>query len=155
MRRGPRPTIESSAPPDRCAGTRRYPDRERKGPVSTQLGFDLTGLTAAIERGDPDYQLALYAADAALEVNDSDPRLPPRVYVGRSAIRGWIEQITSRQLTHHLENLSSSGDCVELTDHIRHPDGRNVVYQISARVAHGQISSQTVTPTWEDVADQT
>jgi len=123
--------------------------------LSTQLGFDLTGLTAAIERGDPDYQLALYAADAALEVNDSDLSQPPRVYLGKSAIRDWIEQISSRQLTHHLENLSSSGDCVQLTDHIQHPDGRNLIYQISARVAHGQICSQTVTPTWEDVPDHT
>jgi hypothetical protein len=76
------------------------------------------------------------------------------VYLGKDAIRGWIEQLSSRQLTHHVENLSSSDDCVQLTDHIRHPDGRNLIYQISAEVTRGQISSQTVTPTWEDVTDQ-
>jgi hypothetical protein len=123
--------------------------------VSTQLGFDLAGLTAAIERGDPDYQLALYAADAAVEVNDSEPGRAPQVYLGKREIQGWIEQLSAQQLTHHVENLTSTDDGIHLTDHIRRLDGRNLIYQISVQVEGGQISRQTVTPTWEDVADQT
>jgi hypothetical protein len=119
--------------------------------VSTQLGFDLAGLLGAIERGDLDYQLALYAADAELRVAGCDPAGSVSVYRGRDAIRGWLQQLDLQQVTHRLGNLSSSDEGILLTDVIRHRDGRHMIYQTTLRLDRGQITHQHVALIWEDL----
>jgi hypothetical protein len=119
--------------------------------VSTQLGFDLAGLLGAIERGDLDYQVALYAADAELRVAGCDPAERVSVHRGRDAIRAWLQGPDPQQVTHRLGNLASSEEGILLTDVIRHRDGRNVIYQTNLQLDHGQIVSQDVTLIWEDL----
>ena len=119
--------------------------------MTTQLRFDLDGLTAAIERCDLDYQMAMYADTAEVHVSDPDPRRPPSVYRGKQAIREWIEHMDRKQLTHRVVNLTSGHGYVSLTDRSRYPDGRNLIHQISADVDGDHIIKQTVTLTWEDV----
>jgi hypothetical protein len=121
--------------------------------MSTQLRFDLDGLSAAIERCDLEYQLAMYAETAEVHVEDPDPARSPLVYRGKQAIRDWIEQMDCKQLTHRLVNLTNGPGYVSLTDMARYPDGRNLIHQISADVKGGQIIKQRVTLTWEDVHD--
>lgn len=121
--------------------------------MSTQLRFDLDGLTAAIERCDLDYQLAMYADTAEVQVNDPDPRRPPTKYRGKQAIRSWIEEMDGQQLTHRVVNLISGHGRVSLTDLSRFPDGRNLIHEISADVDGARIIKQTVTLTWEEVRD--
>jgi hypothetical protein len=53
--------------------------------MSTQVGFDLTGLLAAMQRGDLDHQLALDAADAKLPVAGSDAAGSVSVYHASTA----------------------------------------------------------------------
>lgn len=121
--------------------------------MSTQIRFDLDGLTAAIERCDLDYQLAMYSETAEVHVNDPDPERSTLVLRGKRAIRDWIEQMDSKQLTHRLVNLTNGPGYVSLTDLARYPDGRNLIHQISADVNGGRITKQTVTLTWEDIND--
>ena len=117
--------------------------------MSTQIGFDLSGLTEAIERVDLDYQLALYAADA--EVRVIEPCRSDRLYQGKQAICDWLQELNSRRQVHRVVNLTNERDRVTLIDQSRCADGRNLVYQMTAEVRRGQISHQTVTLTWEDV----
>jgi hypothetical protein len=119
--------------------------------VSTQLGFDLAGLIAAIERGDLNYQLALYADDAQLRVADPDPHRSPSVYSGKDEIGTWLQRLDLQQVNHQLTDLTSTDDRISLTDRIRYPDGRNLVYQMSLQLDHGQILNQTATLTREDL----
>lgn len=118
--------------------------------MSTQIGFDIAGLTQAIERCDLDYQLALYADNAEVQVTDHRSE---RVYHGKSAIRDWIEHLEAQRLTHRVVSFTSGSDQVTLTDHSQYPDGRNLICQAIARVHRGQITQQVVTVTWEEVRD--
>jgi len=127
--------------------------REKKDALSNQLRFDLDGLTAAIERCDLDYQLAMYADTAEIQVNDPDPDRSPLVYRGKQAIRDWMEYMDRKQLTHRVVDLTRGRGCVSLTDLSRYPDGRNLIHKISADVDGGQIIKQTVTLIWEDIYD--
>jgi hypothetical protein len=117
--------------------------------VSTQLGFDLAGLIAAIERNDLNYQVALYADDAELRVAEPDRSL--RVYSGKDEIRTWLQRLDLQQVDHRLIKLANTNDEISLTDQIRHPDGRNLIYQMNLQLNRGQILNQTATLTWEDL----
>lgn len=119
--------------------------------MSTQLGFDLNGLVRAIERGDLDYQLALYSASATLRVAGCSPTESVSVFHGRDAIRGWLQRPDLQQVTHRLGNLASSDEGILLTDAIRHRDGRLVIYQMTLQLDRGQIIRQEVTLIWEDL----
>jgi hypothetical protein len=132
----------------------RTPDNEvREEALSTQLRFDLDGFTAAVERCDLEYQLAMYTDTAEIYVNDPDPGRSPQVYRGKDAIREWIAHVDGKQLTHRVVNLNSGPGSVALTDLARYPDGRNLIFQINADVDGGQITKQTVNLTWEDIYD--
>ena len=117
--------------------------------MSTQIGFDLSGLTEAIERVDLDYQLALYATNAQVHV--VEPCQSDRVYQGKQAICDWLQELNSRRQVHRVVNLTNERDRVTLTDQSRCADGRNLVYQMTAQVHRGQITQETVTLTWADV----
>ena len=119
--------------------------------MSTQLRFDLDGFTAAIERCDLDYQLALYTDTAEVHVHDPDPRRSPSVYRGKQGIRNWIEGLEKQQPTHRVVDLTNGCGCISLTDLARFPDGRHLVRRVDADLDHGQITKQTVTLTWEDI----
>lgn len=119
--------------------------------MSTQLDLDLAGLLEAIERGDLEHQLALYADDAVLRVSGCDPAGLVSVYRGRDAIRGWFQRPEVQQVTHRLGNLTSSDEGILLTDVIRHRDGRHVIYQTTLRLDRGQIIDQDVALIWEDL----
>jgi ketosteroid isomerase-like protein len=118
--------------------------------VTTQLGLDLAGLIDAIERDDVDYQAALYAPDAQLRVAQPGPDHPCSVYHGQEEIRGWLERLSSRHVAHRLTDLTSTADGISLTDLIRDPAGRHLIYQMTLQIEQGQIASQNAVLIWED-----
>ena len=73
------------------------------------------------------------------------------MYCGKEEIRGWLQRLDRQQVSHRLINLTSADDGISLTDRIQYPDGRNLIYQMSLELDHGQILNQTVTLTWEDL----
>ncbi|MET1003941.1 MAG: hypothetical protein ABWX96_00260 [Propionibacteriaceae bacterium] len=120
--------------------------------MSTQLRFDLVGLTAAIESGDARYQCALYSDQAEVIVVRAGADEPPTVLAGKQAIQQWVEQLNAAEAVHQVVESRADGSLFSLTDHFRHPDGRESVYKSTAKVHRGQIVKQTVTVVWEDVA---
>jgi hypothetical protein len=72
--------------------------------TSTTPMFDFAELKGALEERDATGQLALYADEAEVTLVDRiNTPGSPRVLRGREEIRGWIEDICERDLTHRVE----------------------------------------------------
>jgi hypothetical protein len=114
--------------------------------MSTQLRFDLEGLTSAIESGAERYQLALYADDAQVQIFDCESSgQPPRVLQGKEAIGAWIREWHAHGESPRVTNPEVGPGCVNMVEELRKPDGTNVRFECVAEVSRGQIVKETVT----------
>ena len=114
--------------------------------MSTQIRFDLDGLSRAIQSGDVGYQLALYANDAEVRIIDSnDPARCPQVLHGKDAIGIWINDLHAQGVTPTVVHPVLACDHVALVEELHTPDGRNLLYECTAEVHGGQITKETIT----------
>jgi ketosteroid isomerase-like protein len=113
--------------------------------MSTQIRFDIDGLSRAIELGDTRYQLALYADDAEVSVVDVDqPSRSPRVLHGKPAIASWIEALQSQTALRRVLDREVEVDRVVLTEECQTSDGSNFRIASTAEVRGGQITRELV-----------
>ena len=113
--------------------------------MSTQTRFDLTGLSHAIQARDCRYHLALYAADAQVEILDAaHADAPLQVLRGKPAISEWLDGRTSAAVHYEVKDAAVHADRVTYTEQCRYADGSNVLFECNARVRRGQITSATV-----------
>jgi hypothetical protein len=113
--------------------------------MSTQTGFDLNGLSRAIHARDCAYHLALYAADARVEILDAThSNAPLQVLQGRPAIREWLDGRSSPAVHYEVKDAVVHPDRVSYTEECRYADGSNVLFECSAQICRGQITSATV-----------
>lgn len=119
--------------------------------MTTHTTFDPAALSRAIEERDAQHQLALYSDDAEVRIIDRfNPPRSPRILVGKDAIRIWIEDVVSRDMTHRVANLVVGDGGVALTEECRYPDGTNVLCSCTAVLRGGLISKQSVVQVWDD-----
>jgi hypothetical protein len=112
--------------------------------MSTQVGFDVDGLRRAIESGDAQYLIALYADSAKVRIFDSDhPRQAPFVVHGRAAVARWIEGRYGPDTSHRVVGASADADSVALVEEYHGADGGRGLWACSAEVAGGQIIRAT------------
>jgi ketosteroid isomerase-like protein len=112
--------------------------------------FDFTKLKRALEQRDATAQLALYAEDAEVTLVDriNTPRTP-RVLRGREEIRGWIEDICERDMTHHVEMQVVGDGAAAFTEACRYPDGTNVLCAAVLELRDGRIAREVGVQAWD------
>jgi ketosteroid isomerase-like protein len=119
--------------------------------TTTTTSFDLKRFTRATEERDASTQAAMYAPDATVTVADrvTQPG-SPRVLHGREQIQGWIEEVTSRDMTHTVQHTVSDDRGAAFTLACRYPDGTNVLCATVLELKTGSIASQTVVQVWDE-----
>ncbi|QCU78250.1 nuclear transport factor 2 family protein [Citricoccus sp. SGAir0253] len=119
--------------------------------MTTHTAFDLARFTRATEERDARALLEAYAEDAEVRIVDrNNPPRTPQVLKGREAIRPWLEDTYSRDMTHHVVDPVVGGDRVALTTLCRYPDGTNVHCACTAELSDGLITRQTVVQVWDE-----
>jgi ketosteroid isomerase-like protein len=118
--------------------------------TSTTPMFDFAELERALEERDATAQLALYADDAEVTLVDRiNTPGSPRVLRGREEIRGWIEDICERDMTHRVEMQVVGNGGAALTEACRYPDGTNVLCAAVLELRDGRITREVGVQAWD------
>jgi hypothetical protein len=113
--------------------------------------FDIDAFARALEGRDTEGQLERYAPDATVTIVDrTAPPGAPRVLNGREAIRGWIADVSGRDMTHSVGHTVIDESGGALTEACRYPDGTNVLCMTVFTLADGLIGEQTVMQAWDE-----
>ncbi len=113
--------------------------------------FDVGRFTRAAEERDASTQLSMYGPEATVTIVDklSQPRAPRRLD-GREEIRGWLEDMYGRDMTHAVRHTVSDASGAAYTQACRYPDGTNVLCATVIELDSGAIGRQTVIQVWDE-----
>ena len=119
--------------------------------MGTITTFDLDRFARAAEERDVATQLSMYGEDAVVTINNkiSQPGAP-RVLRGREEIKGWLEDMYARDMTHKVQHRVLDETGAAYTQACRYPDGTNVLCATVIELDGGVISGQTVLETWDE-----
>jgi ketosteroid isomerase-like protein len=119
--------------------------------IQASSSFDLAGFCRAVEGADVDTQMAMYAPDATVTIADriTQPGAP-RVLRGREEIRGWVEDVCGREMSHAVQHSVHDEGGGAFTEACRYPDGTNVLCATVFELDGGQITNQTVVQVWDE-----
>jgi hypothetical protein len=119
--------------------------------IATATKFNLERFKRATEERDASTQLSMYAPDPTVSVVDpiTQPG-SPRVIKGREQVKSWIEEVTSRDLTHTLGHSVEDEHGAAFTVSCRYPDGTNVLCAAVLELEDGAIARETVVQVWDE-----
>ena len=119
--------------------------------MSTITTFDLDRFTRAAEERDASTQLSMYGPQAVVTIVDkiSQPSAP-RVLRGRDEIRGWLEDMYGRDMTHKVRHTVSDATGAAYTQACRYPDGTNVLCATVIELDGDVINAQTAVQVWDE-----
>jgi hypothetical protein len=119
--------------------------------TTTATGFDLDRFAKAAEERDAATQLSMYSPDARVTIaNKISPPGSPRVLHGRDEIKGWLEDMYDRDMTHSVQHRVSDPTGAAYVQACRYPDGTNVLCATVIGLRDGMIADQTVLETWDE-----
>ena len=119
--------------------------------MSTITTFDLARFARAAEERDAATQLSMYGPDATVTIVDKITQPgSPRVLGTREEIKGWLDDLCGRDVTHAVEHRVSDDAGAAYTLACRYPDGTNVLCATVIKIDDGQISDQTVVQVWDE-----
>jgi SnoaL-like protein len=118
---------------------------------ATTRSFDLARFCRAVEQRDSATQLSLYAPDATVTIADriTQPG-SPRVLSGLDEIRGWIEDIDGRDMSHKVLHSVSDEHGGAFAEACQYPDGTHVLCATVFELDGGSIARQTVVQAWDE-----
>jgi len=119
--------------------------------MTTTTMFDLARFARATEERDASTQLSMYAPEATVTIADriNQPG-SPRVLKGTEEIKGWIEEVTARDMTHAVQHTVSDDTGAAYTVACRYPDGTAVLCATVLELSGGAIAGQTVVQVWDE-----
>ena len=118
--------------------------------AQTTTAFDLARFSRALEERDSQTQLDMYAPGAEVVITDQITTPGnPRVLTGRDEIRGWIEDVSAREMTHAVGHCVEDEHGAALTEACRYPDGTNVICATVIELSDGLIARQTIVQAWD------
>ncbi len=122
------------------------------GTTSTKpTTFDMEALKRALEERDAAAQLAFFDEDAEIRVVDRDnPPSAPLVYRGRDAIRGFLEDVAGREMTHQVERSVVGEDTAAYSLECRYPEGALVRCVALLELRDGRIVRQDGIQAWDE-----
>jgi SnoaL-like domain len=119
--------------------------------MSTITTFDLDRFVRAAEERDAATQLSMYGPEATVTVVDKDNQPgSPRVLHGQAEIKGYLDDVAGRDLTHSVQRQVRDEAGAAFTLACRYPDGTNVLCATVFKVDGGQISDQTILQAWDE-----
>jgi hypothetical protein len=94
----------------------------------------------------------MYGSDAVVTIaNKISQPGSPRVLRGREEIKGWLDDMYAREMTHKVQHRVSDEAGAAYTQACRYPDGTNVLCATVIELDAGVISGQTVLEVWDEV----
>lgn len=117
----------------------------------TTTSFDLERFARAAEERDAGTQLSMYSPEATVTIADkvSQPG-SPRVLRTRDEIKGWLEDMYARDMTHSVQHTVKDDSGAAYTQACRYPNGTNVLCATVIGLDGGLISDQTVVQVWDE-----
>jgi hypothetical protein len=118
---------------------------------TTTATFDLGRFTRAAEERDASTQLSMYGPDAVVTIADkiSQPG-SPRVLRGTTEIKGWLDDLYARDMTHSVQHTVSDATGAAYMQGCRYPDGTNVLCATVIELDDSLISGQTIVQVWDE-----
>ncbi len=118
---------------------------------TTTTRFDLESFTRAIEERDASTQLAMYSPQGEVTLIDKVTQpSSPRVLQGAGEIRGWLEDICGRDMTHRVQLAVQDARGAAFTEACRYPDGTSVACATVLELEDGLVKRQTVVQAWDE-----
>ena len=118
--------------------------------TTTGTTFDLAALGRTVQERDAAGQLAFYADDAVVEIVDREhPPSAPLRYSGLDAIREYVEDLSSRDMTHSVQHALSDGETASLWIDCQYPNGTRVRCAGAIEVREGKIARLDVVQEWD------
>jgi SnoaL-like domain len=119
--------------------------------MSTIQQFKLETFTRAVQERDAATQVAMYAPDAEVTLVDRNSQpSSPRVLRGVEEVRGWIEDVCGRDMTHRVQHTVCDSTGAAFTEACRYPDGTAVTCATVLELAEGLVKRQTVVQAWDE-----
>ena len=119
--------------------------------MSTTTAFDLDRFARAAEERDASTQLSMYGPDAVVTIADKIAQPgSPRVLRTREEIKGWLEDMYGRDMTHSVKHRVQDETGAAYTQACRYPDGTNVLCATVIELDDGVIAGQTVIQVWDE-----
>jgi hypothetical protein len=113
--------------------------------------FDTEALKRAVESRDAEGQLGLFAEDATVEVVDKEnPPSRPLTISGRDAIREFLVDVASRDMTHSVSELVVTGGHGAYSVDCKYPDGTRVLCMATIELSDGRIQRQRGIQVWDE-----
>lgn len=115
------------------------------------LTADLATLRRAIENGEEDTLVGLYADNAQITVVDrSRPPSKPTVLSGKPAIAEYYHDVCGRAMTHKVEQAVAAPDGIAFTEACQYPDGVRVLSSNLLELRDGKIARHSLVQAWDE-----
>jgi SnoaL-like domain len=119
----------------------------------TSSMFDIETLRRGIEMRDAAAMRGLYAENALMTLVDQrDQPSHPHEITGAAAIGAFLDDIYSRDMTHHLDQVvvSADGTHAAYLEQCRYPDGTQVLCTSMLDLRDGRITAQKSVQAWDE-----
>ncbi|MET7287939.1 nuclear transport factor 2 family protein [Streptomyces sp. NPDC005573] len=114
-------------------------------------GFDVDTLRRGIEGDTGNILLSLYADDAEIRIIDQNDRPShPKIIRGRGEIAEMLDEVYSRDMTHHLEQCVIEGTHAAFTESCQYADGTKVIAESMVTLRDGRIGEQIMIQAWDE-----
>ena len=114
-------------------------------------GLDFEALRRAIEESDAETLIGFYADDAEVRtVNKNATPSSPQVLRGKEDISGYLRDVRSREMTHHVENEVVGEGRISFFEACEYPDGTRVLGAETLDLRDGKIVRQVNVEAWDE-----
>jgi ketosteroid isomerase-like protein len=113
--------------------------------------IDVAALRSAIEKGDADTLIGMYADNAEVKVMDKlHQPSHPLVFHGKEEVAGYWQDVCGRAMSHKVERIARDGDTIAYSEACRYPDGTQVQCLAFLDIEDGKIVRQVGVQTWDE-----
>jgi hypothetical protein len=114
-------------------------------------GLDFEALRRAIEERDAETLIGFYADDAELRtVNRNTTPSSPQVLRGKEEISEYLRDVSSREMTHRVENEVVGENRIAFNEACEYPDGTRVLGAETFELRAGKIVRQVNVEAWDE-----
>jgi hypothetical protein len=118
-------------------------------PTGGALDFEV--LRQAIEGRDAETLVGFYAEDAeVLTINRNSTPSSPQVLRGKDEISEYLRDVSSREMTHKVENEVVGEDRIAFQEACEYPDGVRVLGAETLELRDGKIVRQVNIEAWDE-----
>lgn len=115
------------------------------------IPFDFEALRCAIETGDAEALMRLYADDAELQIVDKTaPPRAPAILRGRRSIEAYWRNVCACDMTHRVEREIVGENYAAFVESCTPPNGTRILFATVLELRDGQIARQLAVQYWDE-----